>query len=322
MRRSFAILAAVLLSAGCAAKKPTSADEYFTQASTYLRQGSYTQAVENYRALLDEYPFSEHSEEAELKIGVAHYKSGSCPEATAAFTDFQRRHPTSPHLPLVGYLLGQCAEQQMRPSDRDQSASQNAHAYYQALMQQHPTSPYAELARERLEHCRETLADHELRIAQFYSKNDNQKAAETRMLDLVNRFNDTDVAGDALFQLGTLYREEKQTDKAVLAFAAVEYHHPDHEAARQAEAQLKELLNGDPPPTGDPLAALKAETGRTRTIAIAQTARPIPDSKQQAHRGGGSPGNTGFGLPTSGGPFGRGGGSGYGGGGGPYGGRY
>jgi outer membrane protein assembly factor BamD len=321
MRRSLLLLTVALLGlAGCAAKKPESANGYFGLASQNLREGSYTQAVENYRNLLDEYPFSEYSEEAELKIGVAHYKNASCPEATAAFTDFQRRHPTSPHLPLVGYLLGQCAEQQMRPSDRDQSAAQNAHAYYQALIQQHPTSPYAELARERLEHCRETLADHELLVAQFYVRHDNQKAAETRLLDLVNRFNDTDVAGDALYQLGELYVGEKDTDKAVLAFAAVEYHHPDHDAARKAEGELKELLNDQAPPTGDPLAALKAETGRTRNIAIAQSARPLQDSKSQARRGGpAAGGGTGFGLPGGTGPFGR---SGGGAGTGPYGGRY
>jgi outer membrane protein assembly factor BamD len=305
MRRSIVLLTAALLAtAGCAAKKPESPDEYFKLAGQNLRQGSYSQAVENYRNLLDEHPFSEYSEEAELKIGIAHYKSGSCPEAAAAFTDFQRRHPTSPHLPLVGYLLGQCAEQQMRPSDRDQSASQNAHAYYQALMQQHPNSPYAELARERLAHTRETLADHELSIAEFYVTYHNEKAAETRLLDLINRFNDTDVAGEALFQLGELYRDEKQPDKAVLAFAAVEYHHPEHDAARKAEVRLKQLLKDDPPPTGDPLAVLKAETGRSRTIAIAQTARPVQE--KQARRPT-SPAGTGFGLPQSSGPFGRGG---------------
>ncbi len=315
MRRPLVVLTAALLgAAGCAAQKPGSANDYFSLASQNLRQGSYTQAVENYRNLLDEHPFSEYSEEAELKIGIAHYKSASCPEATAAFTDFQRRHPTSAHLPQVGYLLGQCAEQQMRPSDRDQSASQNAHAYYQALLQQHPTSPYAELARDRLEHCRETLADHELEIAEYYSRHKNKKAAETRLLDLVNRFNDTDVAGDALLQLGELYRRDQQTDKAVLAFAAVEYHHPDHDAARKAERELKELLNDDPPPSGDPLAALQAETGRTRAIAIAQSVRPLQDAKQQARRGA-APG-TGFGLPGGTGPFGRGGTP------GPYGGRY
>jgi outer membrane protein assembly factor BamD len=317
MRRSISLFAIALLAAaaGCGAKKPGSAFQYFNLASQNLKEGSYAQAVENYRNLLDEYPFSEFSEEAELKIGIAQYKNGSCPEATAALTDFQRRHPTSPHLPLVGYLLGQCAEQQMRPADRDQSASQNAHAYYQALIQQYPTSPYAELARARLEHCRETLADHELQIAQFYTKHGNQKAGETRLLDLINRFNDTDVAGDALFQLGELYRDERQNDKAVLAFAALTYHHPHHDTVPRAEQELSELLGGEAPPAGDPLAALKAETGRTRTIAIAQNPRPIQDSKNQPHRGPPTSPSTGFGLPSSG-PFGRSGA-------GPYGpGRY
>jgi outer membrane protein assembly factor BamD len=318
MRREVILLAALVGTAGCAAQKPGSANAYFNLAAQNMHEGAYQQAVENYRNLLDEHPFSEFSEEAELKIGVAHYKSGSCPEATAAFTDFQRRHPTSPHLPLVGYLLGQCAEQQMRPSDRDQSASQNAHAYYQALMQQHPTSPYAELARDRLAHTRETLADHELQVASYYAGHSNQKAAETRLLDLVNRFNDTDVAGDALLQLGELYRNEAQTEKAVLAFSAVEYHHPDHDAARKAEQALKDLLQDEKPPVGDPLAALKAETGRTRTIAVAQNPRPIQDQSKQQHRPT-TPSGTGFGLPQSGGPFGRSGGSG---GTGPYGGRY
>jgi outer membrane protein assembly factor BamD len=298
--------------AACGAKKPGSVEEYYGEASENLRLGSYNQAVEQYRNLLDEYPFSEYSEEAELKIGVAQYKDGACPEATAAFTDFQRRHPTSSYLPLVGYLLGRCAENQMRPSDRDQSASQNAHSYYQALIQQHPTSPYAELARERLLSCRETLADHEMQVAEYYARHDNQKAAETRLLDLVNRFNDTDVAGDALLQLGELYKQEGETERAVLAFAAVQYHHPDHDAARAAEEELEELVPEGERPTGDPLAVLKAESGRSRTIAITQSA-PRADSRSGARRGAAGPGpgaGTGFGLPASSGPFGKSGSSG------------
>src|SRR5215510_6572067 len=98
-RRTVVCLIGLLAVTGSAAKKPGSANEYFKLPSSNFREWSNTQAVDNYRNLLDEYPFSEYSEEAELKIGVAHYKNGSCPEATAAFTDFQRRHPTSPHLP-------------------------------------------------------------------------------------------------------------------------------------------------------------------------------------------------------------------------------
>jgi outer membrane protein assembly factor BamD (BamD/ComL family) len=75
----------------------------------------------------------------------------------------------------------------MRTADRDQSASQNAHAYYQALIQQHPTSPYAVLARS-LAHARETLATHELDVADYYERYDRTHAVEIRILDLVNRY--------------------------------------------------------------------------------------------------------------------------------------
>ena len=316
MRRSlFLLVFALLVAAGCAAKKPGNAREHFDLATLSFKQGAYNQALENYRNLLDEHPFSEFSEEAELKVGITQYKSGACPEATAAFTDFQRRHPTSPHLPLVGYMLGRCAEEQMRPSDRDQSAAQNAHAYYQALIQQHPTSPYAELARQQLQRCRETLADHELVIAEYYVTHKNRKAAETRLLDLVNRFNDTDVGGEALYRLGNLYQDDRDNEKAILAYAAVSYYHPDHDDAPRAARELDKLLAGAPAPTGDPLAVLKAETGRNRSIAIAQRTRPVQDAKQQPRRAGAGPGS-GFGLPQSSGPFGEGGTT------GPYGNRY
>ncbi len=254
--------------------------------------------------MLDEHPFSEHSEEAELEIGVAQYKDGACPEASASFTDFQRRHPTSPYLPMVGYLLGQCAEMQMRTADRDQSASQNAHAYYQALIQQYPTSPYALLARDRLAYARETLAMHELDVAEFYERYDRTHAAEIRMLDLVNRYPDTDVAGDALLELGHLYEQSGDPDKAVLAYTGVTYHHPDHEAARAAEEALDRLSKDHPAPSGDPLALLRAETGRTRDLAALQAApKPIQPTSRS---GGGAPAaGSGFGLPGSSGPFGR-----------------
>lgn len=312
-----AATAAALIGAGCGAKKPTSAQEYYTSAAENMRLGSYSQAVEGYKSLLDEHPFSEHSEEAELQIGVAQYKDAACPEASATLTDFQRRHPTSPYLPFVGYILGQCAELQMRTADRDQSASQNAHAYYQALIQQYPTSPYALLARDRLEFARETLAMHELDVAEFYERQKNDRAAEIRILDLVNRYPETDVSGDALLNLGVLYERLDEPDKAVLAYTGVVYHHPDHEAARAAENALDRLSKDNPAPSGDPLVLLRAETGRTRDLAATQAA-PKPVQKAQRPSGGPSPAGSGFGLPGGSGPFGSSGGAGAG----PYGGRY
>lgn len=269
--QSTLVASAILLAlAGCAAKKRLTAEEHFRQASRDLQDGAYRLAVMGYRELLDQYPFSEHSEEAELKIGHAYYLDGSCPEAIAAFGDFQRRHPTSPYLAFASYLIGQCYERQMRPPDRDQSASRNAHAYYVAVRQQYPDSPFADLAREDLSRCRESLAKHEALVAGFYARHGNDKAAEYRLLDLVNRFNDTDTAAEALYRLGQMYSRQGASEQAVLAFAAVEKYHRANGLAKKARRVLAKLAETHEIPEGDPLIALRAQTGRSRALALAE----------------------------------------------------
>jgi outer membrane protein assembly factor BamD len=305
MRFHAALLAVVFLLAstsGCGPKKVLSAEEYFTQASNDFHDGAYQLAVEKYRELLDQHPFSEYSEEAELKIAHAHYLNHSCPEAIASFADFQRRHPTSPYLPFAQFLLGQCYEQQMQPPDRDQSSSQNAHAYYLALTQQYPDSPFADLARERLEHCRDNMAKHELVISDYYQQRGNLRAAEYRLLDLVTRFSETDVAGDALYKLGSIYREQGEQEEALLAFASVTRHHADNQVAKDAEKAISDMQpkEGDIP-EGDPLVALQARTGRSRPLSLNQ----VVETSETTRR----PASPGFGpalggLPGSSGPFG------------------
>jgi outer membrane protein assembly factor BamD len=286
---------------GCAAKQELSAEQYYDKAAKEFREGAYTVAIQNYRELLDQHPFSEYTEDAELKIGQAHYLDGACPEAIAAFSDFQRRHPTSPNLPLVGYLIGGCYERQMRPPDRDQSAAQNAHAYYLAVTQQYPGTPFADLAQERMGYCRDNMARHEMLIADFYDSYKNRQAAEFRLIDLVNRFNDTDVAGDALYELGTLYQKQGANERAALAFEAVTKYHPENIVARQAEQALAQLETTESIPAGDPLAALREKSGRSRALALTEVV-DLPEKPSK-------PGFGGFGgIPGgSGGPFGRGG---------------
>jgi outer membrane protein assembly factor BamD len=307
MKRSvaFASLTLAALCAACGAKKTRSADEYYATASEHFRQGAYEAAAEEYRELLDQHPFSEYSDEAELRIAQAHYLSGACAEAVAAFSDFQRRHPTSPELPLVGYLIGQCYEKQMRPPDRDQSATESANAFYVAVTQQYPDSPYADLARARIEHCREVLAEHELQVAKFYLNYDNRKAGETRLLDLVNSFGDTDAAGDALYRLGEVYEQSGDADRAMLAFASVTYHHPENPLAGKAANALDRLAKEGEVPSGDPLAALQAESGRTRTLALARAEEVRERTAAEPKAGFSPPPPPGFGFPGGGqGPYG------------------
>ncbi|HUI24980.1 MAG TPA: outer membrane protein assembly factor BamD [Candidatus Kryptonia bacterium] len=300
-----ASVALTLLLAGCAAKKKLSATEYFGQARSEFKDGAYQLAIQDYREMLDQYPFSEQAEDAELGIAHAHFMAGNYAEAVAAFTDFQRRHPTSSHLAFVGYALGMCYARQMNTVDRDQSASTNANNYFATVAQQYPSSPFAELAREQLAVCRSTLAGHELYIADFYATRNNSKAAEMRLLNLLGRYDDTDTAADALHQLAVLYRKQNNSERAALADAAIAQRFPRSKYASVARRSLESSGNDGLLAQGDPMPQLLAGIPRPVDTTFAPPIQ-VPGLDREKR-----PSYSGSGIPAlaSPNPFGRGAGS-------------
>ena len=134
-------------------------------------------------------------------------------------------------------------------------------------------------------------------MAEYYERlRPHQHAAEIRMLDLVNRYHDTDVAGEALLQLGELYQQtERIPIKAVLAFTAVTYHHPDHEAARAPTQTSSELLGRAGARAAIRSRVLQApRPAAPATIAVAQTARPVQDPQRPQRRPGATRQAAGF----------------------------
>jgi outer membrane protein assembly factor BamD len=308
--RSIASIMIVAALAGCATKKHLSEDEYFTNATEHFRGGALTLAIDEYHELLDQYPFSEHNEEAELKIAHADYLAGNYAEAIVALTDFQRRHPTSAHLPFVGYSLGMCYVQQMGTADRDQTAARSAQNYFLTVSQQYPESPFAELARIEMARCRERLGEHELYVANFYDKRGNRPATEVRLLTLASRYEETDASAEGLLRLASIYREENNTQQAVLAYQAITKSHPTSPNAATARQAL-EQLNASTDPVGDPVDVLLAENGRRRTEGSFETVQvPGLDASRTAR---GPSGATPAALGPQGNPFGRGSAGGFGG---------
>jgi outer membrane protein assembly factor BamD len=297
-RRTTSALALCLVAAACSTPKPQNANEFFDQGESMFRSGAYGLAIENYREMIDQYPFGDQTEEAELRIAHAHYLNQAYIEAIAAFTDFQRRHPTSPYLPFVGYELGMSYKQQMGTVDRDQTAARNADTYFSAVIAQYPESPYAELSREELQECRESQAEHELYIARFYLRKGNFPAVENRSLEVVGRFPQTAAAADALWALGRLYEESDDKQRASLAYTALLQDHPESARVPEAQAALDrmQVAGGDVGPAARQalLAAASFTPTRLDTGAPIEVPGIVKDSRPYAPP-------SGIGMPPVGG---------------------
>ena len=221
-----AAVALALLLASCAADKVLSEQEYHQKATASMKEGTYDLAIQNYQKLLEEYPFSDYSEEAQLKIGQAQYLNEQYAEAIASFQDFQRMHPTNPNLALTEYYTALSYIDQMGKKDRDQRAAENAQAHFQTLLARYPDSPFSDEAKRRLKECREVLADHEFTIARFYLIWTNPVGAEARLRRLLENYPDTDVAGAALAHFGRYFRKRGDLTRSALAFASLIAQYP------------------------------------------------------------------------------------------------
>ena len=271
------VLATALI--GCAGKKPViPADQLWTEANESYDDEAYDYAIQKYKALLDQYPFDPHAEEAELKIAQAYYAAERYPEAIAAFGNFERMHPTSAFLPSTEYHRGLSYLAQYSTSDRDQIPVTNALTTFRNIVDRFPGTPWAERSQLRIRECREALARHEAQVASYYLEQSSIRAAESRLRGLLTDYPETDATGDTLFLFGRAYEEREDTDGAKLAYATLLRHHPNGPHA----ATAREQLGAEGAGTADPLPALIAylDTARARPdrTSVPRTVSAYPDT--------------------------------------------
>lgn len=276
MRRVLA-LAVLVAFAACGKDKVKVAppDELYRQATQDFVEGNYGIAIQTYKYLLDHYPLDERAEEVELRIAEAHFADEAYPEAIAAFSDFQRMHPTSPRLPEVEYNIGKAYMAQMDTIDRDLNAAANAHARFESVILRYPESEYAKQARVQLREVREHLAARELYVAQFYLKRGNRTAGRNRVAILLATYPETDAAREAIQLIASDARAASDEDLAKLADAA-------YTASEAKEGnpggRMPASLHPPPHPTVDALRV------RLSPNAVASPVQPVvpPASKPTA----------------------------------------
>ncbi|MGD0671336.1 MAG: outer membrane protein assembly factor BamD [Candidatus Binatus sp.] len=262
MKRLLLILVAFALlpAAACSLRQKPTGENYYAQGQLDFATKEYKAAIENYQNLIDKFPFSPYAEDAEMKIGLAHYQQKDYAEAIGALDDFQRMHPTSKNLELVTYYIGLSYYDQIGREDQDQGKTVAALKRFQELEQRFPEGDFAELAHEKVLVCREMLARNEMIVGNYYYKRANFRAAESRFAELLQKYPETPVAPDALFELGISLEKEGKRYSAAQAFAAVEKHFPNTGYAKRARTELAKLHQ--PIDTEeDPLPLVLAETG-------------------------------------------------------------
>lgn len=250
-------LAIVVVSSGCAeTTRRLSAKEYYTEANAAFTSEDFVTAAEKYQDLLDQYPLNPYAEEAQLKIAYGNYLDRKYADALSGFSDFERTYPTSSHLPFVQYYRGMAYLDQMRSTDRDQSVTEKANDFFRTVSDRHSASPFASLAEQKSRSCRESLAEHELYVAEFHRKRFALLPAKARLRRVIEEYPETDAATKALGYLQEIFMDTEKKDLADLAGKALAVRKPAKPQTNQTTGDEAEKA---PPAAVDPLLTLVTE---------------------------------------------------------------
>ena len=231
MTRMKYLVAAATLSlalAGCSSSKDAVPDnppsEIYATAQQKLQDGNFKAAITQLEALDNRYPFGPYSQQVQLDLIYAYYKSADLPMAQASIDRFMRLNPTHPNIDYVLYMRGltdmaldDSALQGffgIDRSDRDPEHARQAFRDFSQLVQRYPNSQYSADATKRLVYLKDRLAKYELSVAQYYTKRGAYVAVVNRVQNMLRNYPDTQATRDALPLMENAYKQMNLTAQA------------------------------------------------------------------------------------------------------------
>ena len=179
-------LIAVVAVSGCSAfkkKKPTLAYQerpvelLFNVGANYLDHHQWNDAVNYFREVERQHPYSEWSRRAILMTAYAHYEANNYSEAIADSDRFITLYPGNVATPYAYYLKAICYFEQIVDVGRDQAATEQAQKAMGDVIKRYPHTEYAVDAHLKLDMVRDQLAGKEMTIGRFYLRNGDPIAA-------------------------------------------------------------------------------------------------------------------------------------------------
>ncbi len=212
--------------------------ELYRQAKAALDDGDFETAIDYYGKLGARFPFGDYSAQGQLDLVYAYYKfrePDSAIEEADRFIEFNPRHPEVAYAHYIKGLVNYNRrygwfDRFFRTDRAERDTTELAAAFddFKSLVDQFPESRYTADVRERMVDLRDTLARHELVVAEFYFGRKAWVAAAKRAEHVVSRFPSSPSVRPALGIVVRSYRAIGLDDLAADSLRVLRSNYPGH----------------------------------------------------------------------------------------------
>ena len=173
-----------------------------------------------------QHPYSVWARRAQLMSAFSYYAARSYPESIQSAQRFISIHPGNRDAPYALYLIAMDYYEQIQDVTRDQKITQQALDAMNELMRRYPESRYAADARVKVDLIRDHLAGKEMEIGRFYQRRGDWLASVLRFRIVVDQYDTTSHAPEALMRLTESYLALGVPVEAERAAAVLGHNYP------------------------------------------------------------------------------------------------
>ena len=277
----------------------------YSAAKQRLDQGRYKEAAALFDEVERQHPYSVWARRAQLMGSFSYYLNRDYTQAIQGAQRFLSVHPGNRDAPYAYYLIALSYYEQIGDVTRDQKITSQAQDALGELVRRYPNTRYAADARLKIDLVRDHLAGKEMEIGRFYETRRQWLAATLRFRKVVDEYQTTTHAPEALMRLTETYlalgvRGEAQKAAAVLGanYPGTDWYERAYKLVKEYPAQpIAPLAPGQPVVTAPVRTSIAGEATSIAPRADAPSAT-TPVSTGGDAGGGAGAGTTDAGATT------------------------
>lgn len=227
-------LAAALLgaiTAGCGSTEEMTyverpVEDIYNEALDDLVTGNYQEAATTFDEVERQHPYSSWATKAQLMAAYAYYQNNKYDDAINTLDRFIQLHPGNPDVAYAYYLRAISYYEQISDVGRDQKMTRLSLEALEEVVRRFPDSRYARDATLKIDLARDHLAGKHMEIGRYYQGKGEYLAAINRFRTVVQDYQTTTHAPEALHRLVESYLALGVADEAQATAAVLGHNFP------------------------------------------------------------------------------------------------
>ena len=219
-------------------------ESLYAEAKDRLDKGDTKTAAALFDEVERQHPYSPWARRAQLMGAFTNYVRKDYDKTIEGAQRFLSIHPGNKDAPYAYYLIALSYYEQISDVHRDQAITEQAQAALTEVVRRFPQSEYAADARLKLDLVTDHLAGKEMEIGRFYERSGKWIAAQIRFQNVVDNYQTTSHAPEALYRLAETSLALGIPEEAVKYTAVLGANYPGNEWYEKAYELVQDHAAG------------------------------------------------------------------------------